>query len=178
MRKAKEASFRAAKSVRNIKLRRKKPDAGEPQEEFAAPPVATMHDEEDYEHSFHRAGADVAGLGDMHGYADEPRTVPDGFAEAKDDFAPDIDDFQFQSAFAKSRQHKYADSAADHVSELPGRKPPPVSLSSESSFRRADLKHREFSQAKKRATMMAFPEMEYHPEAKGTYGDVVAGGPH
>ena len=178
MRKAKEASFRAAKSVRNIKLRRKKPDAGEPQEEFAAPPVATMHDEEDYEHSFHRHGADVAGLGDMHGYADEPRTVPDGFAEAKDDFAPDIDDFQFQSAFAKSRQHKYADSAADRVGELPGRKPPPVSLSSESSFRRADLKHREFSQAKKRATMMAFPEMEYHPEAKGTYGDVVAGGPH
>ena len=103
MRKAKEASFRAAKSVRNIKLRRKKPDAGEPQEEFAAPPVATMHDEEDYEHSFHRHGADVAGLGEMHGYADEPRTVPDGFAEAKDDFAPDIDDFQFQSAFAKSR---------------------------------------------------------------------------
>ncbi|KAH8095579.1 hypothetical protein JL720_2890 [Aureococcus anophagefferens] len=152
--------------------------AKEASEEFAAPPVATMHDEEDYEHSFHRHGADVAGLGDMHGYADEPRTVPDGFAEAKDDFAPDIDDFQFQSAFAKSRQHKYADSAADRVAELPGRKPPPVSLSSESSFRRADLKHREFSQAKKRATMMAFPEMEYHPEAKGTYGDVVAGGPH
>ncbi|KAH8070308.1 hypothetical protein JL721_5071 [Aureococcus anophagefferens] len=118
MRRAKEASFRAATSVRNIKLRRKKPDGGETQEEFAAPPVATMHDEEDYEHSFHRAGADVAGLGDMHGYADEPRTVPDGFAEAKDDFAPDIDDFQFQSAFAKSRQHKYADSAADRVAEL------------------------------------------------------------
>ena len=46
---------------------------------------------------------------------------------------------------------------------------------SASSFNRPDLKHRDFKRAQKRATMLAFPEMEYHPEAKGTYGNVVAG---
>ena len=104
-----------------------------------------------------------------------------GFAEEKgDDVVGDLhqdakDVFGYMGEatglYAKPR---YTAPVASNVGEMPKRRT--SRHRAESAFERPDLKHREFKRAQKRATMLAFDELNYDPSKKGAFGGVMGPG--